>query len=60
MGPLLFGPYAKHVAERVALVRPERILETAAGTGIATRVVSEAVPEATIVATDINPSESRP
>lgn len=56
MGPLLFEPYAKYVAERVALLRPERILETAAGTGIATRAVSEAVPEATIVATDINPA----
>jgi ubiquinone/menaquinone biosynthesis C-methylase UbiE len=56
MGPLLFEPYAKHVAKRVALLRPERILETAAGTGIVTRAVSEAVPEATIVATDINPA----
>jgi hypothetical protein len=28
----------------------------AAGTGIVTRAVSEAVPEATIVATDINPA----
>jgi len=56
MGPLLFEPYAKYVAERVALLRPERILETAAGTGIVTRAVSEAVPEATIVATDINPA----
>ena len=56
MGPLLFEPYARYVAERVALFRPERILETAAGTGIVTRAVSEAVPEATIVATDINPA----
>jgi ubiquinone/menaquinone biosynthesis C-methylase UbiE len=56
MGPLLFEPYAKHVAERAALLRPERILETAAGTGIVTRAVSEALPEATIVATDINPA----
>jgi ubiquinone/menaquinone biosynthesis C-methylase UbiE len=56
MGPLLFEPYAKHVAERVALLRPERILETAAGTGIATRALSESVPGATIVATDINPA----
>jgi hypothetical protein len=38
MGPLLFAPYAEHVvAKRVALLRPERILETAAGTGILTR-----------------------
>ena len=56
MGPLLFEPYAKHVAERVALLRPERILETAAGTGIATRAVKDALPKATIVATDINPA----
>lgn len=56
MGPLLFEPYAKHVAARVAALRPRRILETAAGTGIVTRAVSHAVPEAEIVATDINPA----
>jgi ubiquinone/menaquinone biosynthesis C-methylase UbiE len=56
MGPLLFQPYAKHVAKQIALLRPERILETAAGTGIVTRAVTEALPEATIVATDINPA----
>ena len=56
MGPLLFEPYATHVAERVAALQPERILETAAGTGIATRAVSQTVPEAVIVATDINPT----
>lgn len=56
MGPLLFEPYAKDVAERVAVLRPNRILETAAGTGIVTRAVREAVPEAQIVATDINPA----
>jgi len=56
MGPLLFEPYAKYVAERVALLEPQRILETAAGTGIVTRALVEAVPEASIVATDINPA----
>src|SRR5919106_1542479 len=56
MGPLLFEPFAKHVAERVRLLQPERILETAAGTGIVTRAVNKAVPNATIVATDINPA----
>ena len=56
MGPLLFEPYAKHVAERASALRPRRILETAAGTGIVTRAVNEALPEAEIVATDINPS----
>ena len=56
MGPLLFEPFGKHVAESVRLVQPELILETAAGTGIVTRAVSKAVPAATIVATDINPA----
>ena len=56
MGPLLFAPYAEHVAQQVALLRPERILETAAGTGIVTRAVTEALPTAEIVATDINPA----
>ena len=55
MGPLLFEPYARHVAERVASLRPKRVLETAAGTGVATRALLEALPEAQIVATDINP-----
>ncbi len=54
MGPLLFEPYAKHVAGRLPVLRPHRILETAAGTGIVTRAVHAAVPDARIVATDIN------
>ena len=56
MGPLLFAPYAEHVAKRVALFQPKRILETAAGTGIATRALNAALPEAEIVATDVNPA----
>jgi len=56
MGPLLFEPYARHVAENVVLLRPNRILETAAGTGIVTRAVAKALPAAQIVATDINPA----
>lgn len=55
MGPLLFEPYARLIAERSALLRPARILETAAGTGIVTRALNEAVPQAEIVATDLNP-----
>jgi ubiquinone/menaquinone biosynthesis C-methylase UbiE len=55
MGPLLFEPYAKVIAERVARLHPERILETAAGTGIVTRALYDAVPRAQIVATDLNP-----
>lgn len=56
MGPLLFEPYAKLVAERCALLHPNRILETAAGTGIVTRAVHRAAPQAQIVATDLNPA----
>lgn len=56
MGPLLFEPYADLVAERCALLQPNRILEIAAGTGIVTRAVHRAVPRAQIVATDINPA----
>jgi ubiquinone/menaquinone biosynthesis C-methylase UbiE len=56
MGPLLFAPYAEHVAKRVAPLRPNRVLETAAGTGIVTRAVSEALPGVEIIATDINPA----
>ena len=56
MGPLLFTPYARLVAERVRDLQPSDILETAAGTGIVTQAVHAAAPHARLVATDINPS----
>ena len=56
MGPLLFEPYARLVAERCALLQPDRVLETASGTGIVTRAVHRAAPRAELVATDINPA----
>lgn len=56
MGPLLFTPYAEHVAKSVAPLLPARILETAAGTGIVTRAISEALPQSEVTATDINPA----
>jgi ubiquinone/menaquinone biosynthesis C-methylase UbiE len=56
MGPLLFEPYAKFIAERAALLRAARILETAAGTGIVTQALQRCVPEARIIATDLNPA----
>ena len=55
MGPLFFEPYAKLAAERCAALKPQRILETAAGTGIVTRAIHRAVPQAQLVATDITP-----
>jgi ubiquinone/menaquinone biosynthesis C-methylase UbiE len=54
MGPLFFAPYANDVARRTALLRPTRILETATGTGIVTEAIHGSLPEADIVATDIN------
>jgi ubiquinone/menaquinone biosynthesis C-methylase UbiE len=56
MVPLLFEPFARHVAERVALIKPDRVLETAAGTGVVTEAMQRAVPDAEIVATDLNPA----
>jgi ubiquinone/menaquinone biosynthesis C-methylase UbiE len=55
MVPLLFEPYARLLVERVARLGPNRILETAAGTGVVTRAIAAALPQADIVATDINP-----
>jgi ubiquinone/menaquinone biosynthesis C-methylase UbiE len=55
MGPLLFAPYANHVAKCVARLQPTRILETAAGSGIVTAAIHASVPDADLVATDINP-----
>lgn len=52
--PFLFEPYAEDLARRAAALRPKRVLETAAGTGVATAAILEALPDAQIVATDLN------
>src|SRR4051794_14666515 len=54
MVPLTFRPYADELARRAAELRPERILETAAGTGVVTEALHNALPDAEIVATDLN------
>jgi len=55
LGPLLFEPYARDLARRVAALRPGRVLETAAGTGIVTAALAEGLPPAVaLVATDLN------
>src|SRR3954447_3917365 len=56
LGPLLFAPYAEEVARRAAAFLPGHVLETAAGTGIVTAALSRAIPEAHIIATDLNPA----
>lgn len=55
LGPFLFEPYAEDLARRARALRPRRILEIAAGTGIVTAALARALPEAEIVATDLNP-----
>jgi len=54
LGPMLFAPYAQDIAARAEALGPARLLETAAGTGIVTAALAEAMPEAEIVATDLN------
>jgi len=54
LGPLLFVPYARDIAARATALRPASILEIAAGTGIVTEALAAALPEAEIVATDLN------
>ena len=56
LGPLLFEPYAEEVARRAAAFLPGHVLETAAGTGIVTAALSRALPEAHVIATDLNPA----
>ena len=55
MGPLLFAPYAADIARRLTGITLGHVLETTAGTGILTRVLAHALPEAVaIVAADLN------
>ncbi len=53
--PLIFEPYAADLARRVSLRQPSRVLEIAAGTGVVTRQLANALPPtASIVASDLN------
>lgn len=55
LGPLLFTDYAADIARRVATLGPRAVLETAAGTGIVTRALRDALPVgANLTATDLN------
>jgi ubiquinone/menaquinone biosynthesis C-methylase UbiE len=51
--PILFEPFADDLVQRVGDAR--EILELAAGTGVVTRRLVRECPEASIVATDLNP-----
>ncbi|MES2001311.1 MAG: methyltransferase domain-containing protein [Pseudomonadota bacterium] len=54
MVPMLFAPYAALIAQRAQALEPRRIIETAAGTGVVTEALHSALPDAGIVATDLN------
>ena len=57
MVPLIFEPYAADLARRVAALHPSRVLETAAGTGVVTRAMAQALPsQVELIATDLNQS----
>ena len=45
MVPLIFEPYAEHLATRLAALAPKRVLEIAAGTGVVTRRMAALLPE---------------
>lgn len=52
--PLLFRPYAEILAQRAAAMKPNNVLETAAGTGVVTAAMASALPDTEILATDLN------
>ncbi len=55
MVPMIFEPYARDLVERVRSRHPARVLELAAGTGVATRALASLLDDGTaIVATDLN------
>jgi ubiquinone/menaquinone biosynthesis C-methylase UbiE len=52
---LNFAPYAEVVADRANGLSPRRVLETAAGTGVVTEVLSRTLPsDVATTTTDIN------
>jgi ubiquinone/menaquinone biosynthesis C-methylase UbiE len=55
MGPVLFVDFAEDMASRAAALKPRRVLETCAGTGIVTRRLRDLLPAGTrLTATDLN------
>ena len=53
--PMNFAPYAGLVADRAKTLRPNHVLETAAGSGVLTEALARSLPpHVTITATDLN------
>jgi SAM-dependent methyltransferase len=51
----VFAPFAADLATRAAAAAPRRVLELAAGTGVLTRALAAALPDAELTATDLSP-----
>jgi len=56
LGAAVFRPFAVDMARRAARLRPRRVLEIAAGTGVVTAELLAAAPAAQVTATDLNPA----
>jgi SAM-dependent methyltransferase len=57
LGPIIFEPYAADLAQRAAATKATDVLEIAAGTGVSTVALRQALaPEGRIIATDLNPA----
>jgi ubiquinone/menaquinone biosynthesis C-methylase UbiE len=54
LAPVVFEPFAVDLVRRVAATNPKRVLELAAGTGVVTSGLRSALPDAEIIATDLN------
>ena len=53
--PLIFDSYARDLADRLAKIQPQDLLETAAGTGALSRAIASRLPaQVRMVATDLN------
>ena len=52
--PFMFEPCADDLARRAAELSPSRILEIACGTGVVTRRLRDALPDADLTATDLS------
>jgi len=55
LGPVIFIQYAEDIAARAKSLNPSNVLEMAAGTGIVSRALRDALPKSTdILSTDLN------
>ena len=53
--PVLFRPFAEDLVRRAATLTPKTVLELAAGTGVVSHLLAASLPDAKVLATDLNP-----